>query len=317
MRVLILGGTGLVGGYLLARCISAGIEVTVVSRSADKVRKPARVIVADISRPGWALDAGIDPAAFDLVVHLAYATSGDASYDRAVTVDSVIETVRHFAGSPLKHFIYLGSMSVFGLDLPAGRLDENAPRVPDNDYARNKIDASAAVLAADVTFPVSILHPTGVHDITSKRLKSYREMLANGYIVLDAGGRGINNIVHADDVAAAIVACFTRQQGGHAEEYVINGEAIPFGEWLAILERQVGVANRPRLPIKFIQLYRWPLRRVLRAIGLRLPILLPAYKRAIFERGALFVSDKATAHFGWHPTYRFADVIALEQGKGN
>jgi len=314
MRVLIIGGTGLVGRYLLARCVAAGHEVAVVTRSADRVPVSARAIVADISKAGWGANADIDPLAFDMVVHLAYATTQDAAYDRAVTVDSVIETLNHFKDSSLKHFIYLGSMSVFGIELPPGQLNETAPRVPDNDYAQNKIDASAAAMEADISFKVSVLHPTGVYSANSKRLKSYREMLANGYLVLVAGGRGINNIVHADDVAAAILACATRQKGGRAEEYLVNGEAIKYSEWFTVLEQQLGVVDQHRVPARLSSLCRGPLRRILRTARLRLPIIMPAYKRAIFERNTLIVSDKAAAHFGWQPCLQFKNVIARDEG---
>lgn len=180
MRILIIGGTGLVGRYLLDRCMAAGHEVAVVTRSADRVPVTGCAIVADISKAGWAMNAGIDPLAYDTVVHCAYATTQDEDYDRAVTVDSLVEALHHFQDSLLKHFIYLGSMSVFGINLPQLRLDETAPRVPDNDYAHNKIDASAAAMEASVSFKVSVLHPTGVYSATSKRLTSYCEMLANG-----------------------------------------------------------------------------------------------------------------------------------------
>lgn len=314
MRVLIIGGTGLVGRYLLDRCVAAGHEIAVVTRSPDRVPVSARAIVADISKAGWAMNADIDPQAFDMVVHLAYATTQDAAYDRAVTVDSVAEVLRHFGNSSLKHFIYLGSMSVFGINLPPGKLDETAPRVPDNDYAQNKIDASAAAMGADASFKVSVLHPTGVYSSTSKRLKSYREILANGYLVLDAGGRGINNIIHAADVAAAILACATRKKGGRTEEYLVNGEAIKYSEWFAVLEQHLGVAGQHRVPAKLSSLCRGPLRRIMQAARLRLPIIMPAYKRAIFERDTLIVSDKATAHFGWQPCLRFKNVIARDEG---
>lgn len=308
MRILIIGGTGLVGRYLVSRCVAAGHNVTVVSRSAATSLSGARVIQGDISQPGWLAIVGIDPFAYDFVVHLAYSINGGAAYDRAVTVTSVVDTLRYFAGASLKHFIYVGSMSVFGLDLPAGILDEQAPRVPDNEYALNKIDASAAVMSADIACPVSVLHPTGVYDAFSKRLVDYRNLLNNGYIVLDAGGRGINNIVHADDVAIAIVTCLTRRRGDRAEEYVINGEGICYSEWFEVLERHLGVENEKRVPLRFLALCHGPLRRLLRAIGLRPPIVLPDYKRAMFERGAIFSSGKAGAHFEWKPVNRFVDI---------
>jgi nucleoside-diphosphate-sugar epimerase len=308
---LIIGGTGLVGRYLLTRLAMGGHDVSVVTRDARRVPGPARAIVADISLAGW-LDA-IDPAAYDHVVHMAYATSGVADYDRAVTVTSVRDTIEHFRGSSLKHFVLLGSMSVFGMELPAGKLDERMPRVPDCDYARNKIEAAGAAMGAGVGFPVSVLHPTGVYADGSKRLNMYAEILSQGYILLKEGGCGINNIVHADDVAAAIVAAANRELGGQAEEYIINGETISFADWLKAQEMDLGVADRIRLPAILAPVCRGPVRRMLAAVGLRAPITLPAYKAAMFERKAAFSSEKALAHFGWRASRRFTDVMAAKE----
>jgi len=271
------------------------------------LQKSVHFIKCDISVPGYSKDLNKN---FDIVVHLAYATSEDPKYNRTVTYDSVVEVLEYFEDSNLKAFIYCGSMSVFGIDLPAGLIDENTIRVPDCDYARNKIDVCEILMSANVSFQVSIRHPTGVYDTFSKRLKSYRDMLSGGYICLDAGGAGINNIVHADDVALAIIACFTRVLGCSAEEYIINGELISYGEWLSILERSLGKAKLPRIPVQLIKLCRWPLRSALSVLGFRPPILLPAYKRAMFERKTIFISDKAFVHLGWSPNRHFINVIA-------
>jgi len=309
MRVLVIGGTGLVGSYVVKHFLAEGHKISIVSRSADRVPIAASAIVADVSLPGWTKNAVINPEDFEVVVYLAYATTEDKYYDRTVTVDSAIEIIEYFKESSLQHFIFGGSMSVFGIELPAGILDENAPRVADNDYARNKVDACAALISSDVDFKVSVLHPTGIYDDTSKRMKSYREMLSWGYFVLDAGGHGINNIVHADDVGAAIYACSTRLIGNRAEEYIINGEAVSFEEWFSILESEKNLNKRRRLPAILAPCYRGPLRRFFIAFGYALPILMPAYKRKIYERDTEFVSEKAAVHFGWQAKTHFKDVI--------
>jgi nucleoside-diphosphate-sugar epimerase len=310
MKVLIIGGTGLVGSYLVSRCISYGHDVSVLSRSGRMLQKSVHFIKCDISVPGFSKYLNKN---FDIVVHLAYATSGDAKYNRAVTVDSVFEVLEYFKDSDLKAFIYCGSMSVFGIDLPAGLIDENTIRVPDCEYAINKIDVSKMLIAANVSFKVTILHPTCIYDAFSKRIKNYRDMLSSGYIYLDEGG-GINNIIHADDVALSIIACFTRVLGSRAEEYIVNGELISYKEWFSILEQNIGKAKMPRIPVQLEKLCRWRIRSLLSILGVRPPILLPAYKRAMFERKAIFISDKAFLHLGWSPKLRFIDVIADSAG---
>lgn len=305
---LVIGGTGLVGQYLLSRLAMDGHEASVVTREPTRVPITALPIVADISQVGWL--AAIDPAAYDYVVHMAYATTGDAAYDRAVTATSVADTVEHFRDSPLKHFVLLGSMSVFGMELPEGTLDEQMPRVPDCEYAGNKIDAAHAAAQANVAFPISILHPTGVYADASKRLGMYLELLSQGYIVFRHGGQGLNNIVHADDVAAAVLAAAKRKHGGRVEEYIINGETISFADWLGQLEMCLDLQKRKRLPAVLAPICRGPIRRALAALGLRAPIALPAYKATMFERKALFTSDKARLHFGWQASHRFSDVLS-------
>lgn len=308
---LVIGGTGLVGRYLLNRLTLEGCDVSVVTRDPKKIPMSISPVVADISQPGW-LET-INPAAFDYVVHMAYASTENAEYDRRVTVSSVAKTVEHFRGSPLKHFVLLGSMSVFGMRLTAGKINEDMPRVPDCEYARNKIDSVAAAMEADVKYPISVLHPTGVYAEGSKRLGMYSEILSQGYIVPREGGQGINNIVHADDVAAAIVAATKRRFGDRAEEYIINGEAITFAEWIKALETYLVVADRIRLPAVLAPVCRGPVRRYLAAMGVRVPIALPAYKAAIFERKATFSSEKALSHFGWCASRRFADAMVVRR----
>lgn len=301
------------GRFLVDRLISEGNRVSVVSRDPERVKAPVLPIAADVSKPGWL--GSIDAEQFDYVVHMAYATTGVAEYDRVVTVDSVADVIEHFRSSKLRHFILLGSMSVFGMKLRDGKIDEAAPRVPDCEYARNKIDAAAVAMRAKTVFPLSVLHPTGVYSEDSKRLKMYKNILAQGYILDQEKRRGINNIIHADDVATAIIGAASRESGGKAEEYIINGEAVIFSDWLTALERSLGVADRPRLPSFLAPLCRGPVRQLLALAGLRVPIRLPAYKTEIFEREATFSSEKALAHLGWRANTRFSEVVY--SGKGS
>ena len=60
MRVLVIGGTGLVGSYLVKCLVTEGHKVSIVSRSADRVPTTARAIVADISLPGWTKNSDIN-----------------------------------------------------------------------------------------------------------------------------------------------------------------------------------------------------------------------------------------------------------------
>ncbi len=98
--------------------------------------------------------------------------------------------------------------------------------------------------------------------------------------------------------------------GSRAEEYIINGEQISYREWFSILERHTDKAKMPRIPAQLVKFCRWRIRSILCILGFRPPILLPAYKHAMFERKFIFMSDKAYLHLDWSPKRHFIDVIA-------
>ena len=213
---------------------------------------------------------------------MAYATTEDSEYNRAVTVQSVIDLLDHLRDVKLQHFIYLGSMAVFGDMTP---------------YAQNKLDAAQAVLKANVPFRVTVLHPTGVYDANSKRIRDYKAMFETGYIVSPADG--IANIVHADDVAGAIVSSASRTKGAQAEEYMINGETLTYREWFAALEREVGVAFWPKLPAWLSPFIRGPIAKLARKLRFRKALPIPLYKLTAYRAKTAYSSERAEWDFGF------------------
>jgi nucleoside-diphosphate-sugar epimerase len=307
LRSLVFGGTGLIGRHLIRRLVVADHQVDVVTRRAEQVLPGARAIVADISEPQW--QAKIPSlGGYDVICHLAYATTGNEAYDRAVTVGSVHALLRDSSIAGVGHIVYVGSMTVFGQQLSDGVIDESAPRIGDTSYGANKLAAARAVLESDMSGMVSVLHPTGVYAKGSKRLETYAEMFRNGYIPM-LRGSGYNNVVHADDVAAAIIACLDRKAGRRADEYIINGEVIPYADWFLALERRIGVASYPRVPTWLSPMVRGPFRRAALALKIRPALQVPAYKVASYERKTIFSAEKAARDFGFAPVHGFRDTL--------
>jgi nucleoside-diphosphate-sugar epimerase len=307
MRWLVLGGTGLIGRYLVQQLLARGDTVGVVTRGVQSLPAGAAVIISDIAKPDWLAEAALRAADYDAVCHLAYATTGSDGFDRQVTVESVTTLLNFFSKTALRHFVYAGSMTVFGEKTPPGLLEETAPHLGESAYARNKIAAANAVLNAPVFFKVSVLHPTGVYDRHSKRLENYQAILKQGYI--DAPLTGVNNIVHAKEVAAAIIACGERDRGERAEDYIINGEAIDYQEWVAALEWRIGVAEQARLPFWLSRYLRGPLASCARQLGLRRAIRVAPYKSALYQLKTIYSSQKAAVDFGFRPQIKFTEVI--------
>ena len=313
-KTLVIGGTGLVGRFLLNQLLQYGHSVDVVTRNAAKLTissASVRAVVADIASPDWLQHSALHLAEYDVVYHLAYATTGDDAYDRAVTVDSVravIEGLRAIVDGRSRHFVYTGSMVVFG-SMPGDHIvTEASVKNGDTPYASNKIAATQLALQAGPGLLCTVLHPTGVYAEYSSRIDSYRELLSRNYVPDHLSRHGVNNIIYADDLARALVQCLNRPRDHLAEEYIVNGESKLFTEWFAELASTVRRRSWIQLPVFTRHVCRGPLRRLLNSVGIGCPLPFAEKKESVFERKTTFCSGKARAHFGFDPQTLFQRV---------
>lgn len=198
--VLILGGTGWLGGRIAERWLDAGASVTCLSRGVRSAPYGARVLVEDRE----------DPAAYD--------GARSREWDEVVDVSSRADHVRAAAGalSPVaRHITYISSVSVYAdADIPDA--DETAPladpAAPGDayDYAREKSAAEAAVRAA---FPsrCAIVRPgliAGVGDPTDRfgYWVSRFARAADGPVLVPDDPTGRVQVIDVDDLARFAVA---------------------------------------------------------------------------------------------------------------
>jgi nucleoside-diphosphate-sugar epimerase len=306
---LVFGGTGLVGGYLMKRLQAQGYSIHVVSRKTPEGQINIRYIQADLSQANWLSQAHIDFSQFQALFHLAYATHGDEAYNRQVTVSSVKTVLNALADRQSTapcHFVYVGSMVTFGSQ-PDGVVSETSPRHPKSEYALHKTEATRIALFPPSNVISTVLHPTGVYDESSKRIAHYRALLADNYVPKTAP-LGINNIVYADDVAAAMVQCLARPQQQPAEEYIINGESMPYSDWFAGLEKTVSKKSWLTAPTFMQNMCRGPARKVLNRLRIGCPLHFAASAETPLTQHATYSSAKAAHDFGFKPSVTFTDV---------
>jgi nucleoside-diphosphate-sugar epimerase len=314
MKVLVIGGSGLIGRFLLKRLVQNGHHIDLVTRDPSKlavVSLNIRTVVADIALQDWLYRNTLHLANYDVVYHLAYATSGDDAYNRAVTVDSVrilVDGLRALAVERLRHFVYTGSMVVFGARPTDRTVTETSAKIGDSPYAENKIAATICAMEPGPGLLCTVLHPTGVYSEHSARINRYRTLLAHNYIPNHFGSKSINNIVYADDVAAALVQCLDRPRNQSAEEYIINGETKSFSDWFSELSETTHRRSWVRLPAFTRYFCRGPVRRLLNTFGVGCPLPFSENKGSVFEQEAIYSCDKARQHFGFSPETSFREV---------
>jgi nucleoside-diphosphate-sugar epimerase len=183
LRVLFVGGTGIISSACSWRAVEAGLELTVVNRGKTSVRPiPAEVrqIAADVNDPAaFAEVAGQD---FDVVVDWV-----------AFTPDQVKARTDALRGH-VGQYVFISSASAY--QTPPARLPitESTPlRNPFWQYSRNKIACEdlLTTLYRDEGFPVTIVRPSHTYDRTLVPFDG-------GWTIVERMRRGQPVVVHGD-----------------------------------------------------------------------------------------------------------------------
>src|SRR5580698_6359410 len=156
MRVVVIGGTGHIGTYLIPRLVSSGYEVFNVSRSKR---------VAYSEHSAWKSVAQIE---IDRSSEERSGRFGKQIRDLRpdVVIDLIcftVESARHLVEAlrgELQHFLHCGTIWVHGPSVEVPTTEET-PRKPFGDYGIQKADIEVYLLreARLVGFPATILHP--------------------------------------------------------------------------------------------------------------------------------------------------------------
>ncbi|MBV6459153.1 MAG: dTDP-4-dehydrorhamnose reductase [Fimbriimonadaceae bacterium] len=141
MRLLVIGGSGMLGGDFIAEALARGNEVLAPSRSELDITDP--VSVAQLAAKSFGeFDAIVNCAAYTAVDKAE--TEVDQATDLNAIAPGLLAGALAMAGVPLMH---LSTDFVFGEMAPVvGGLDEDHPPNPLGVYGRTKLDGEFSVL---------------------------------------------------------------------------------------------------------------------------------------------------------------------------
>jgi nucleoside-diphosphate-sugar epimerase len=245
-HVVVLGGTGHIGGYLVPRLVEAGHEVTVLTRGkatpyrADGAWSTVTTVVADRvaeERAGTFGDRvrDLEP---DVVVDLI-------SY----TLDSTRQLVDALRGR-VQHFLHCGTIWVHGPAVTVP-VTEDAPRRPFGEYGINKAEIEAWLLdqARRHGFPATVLHPGHIvgpgwaplNPAGHFDLGVFRTLAAGEELVLPHFGLETVHHVHADDVARSFTAAMAHRAVAVGESFhSVSPEALTLRGYAEAVARWYG-----------------------------------------------------------------------------
>lgn len=261
MKVLVTGGSGFIGAWILKRLLGQGEEVRVFDRSPDR-RIVRGIVGAEADDLDWCVgDIASEEDVFaafegcDAVVHLAGVLTPACQADpvRGAQIN-LIGTLNVFEAAKrekLGFVTYASSAGVFGPE------NGDTPR-PTTHYGAFKLACEGSARAywadshiASVGFRPFIVYGPGRESGISAGPTLACRAVARGepYTIGFSGAAGF---IHVDDVAAAFVEALVRKPAG-AHVFNLAGETLPVEAIAAEIRRQAPSArlevSGPPLPI--------------------------------------------------------------------
>jgi nucleoside-diphosphate-sugar epimerase len=253
MKVLFVGGTGIISSACTALALERGIELYLLCRGKTTTRPApaeARILTADIGDPE-SVQRALGKLHFDAVVDFI-----------VFTVDQVERDLALFSGRT-RQYVFISSASAY--QTPPGRMpvSESTPlHNPHWGYSRNKIACEERLIRAyrEQGFPATIVRPSHTYDRTL--LPAH-----GGYGVIERMRRGKPVIVHGDgtslwtlthhrDFARAFVPLLGHDAAVGEAFHITSDEALSWNQIHEIMARAAGAeAKLVHVPSDLIAAY--------------------------------------------------------------
>ncbi|MBR1502713.1 MAG: NAD(P)-dependent oxidoreductase [Prevotella sp.] len=248
MKILITGASGFIGSFIVEEALKQGFETWAAMRksSSKEYLQDERIHFIELNLSSKAqLIEQLRPHQFDYVVHAAGVTKclNKADFRRINTegtknlVDALLELQM-----PLKRFVFVSSLSVFGAikeKLPYEEIRESDPPQPNTEYGRSKLAAELYIDTLITRLPYIILRPTGVYGpkekdyfMMAKSIKQHIDF-AVGYQRQDI------TFVYVTDVVQAIFLALEKGQTGR-KYFLSDGQVYQSTTFSDLIHEELG-----------------------------------------------------------------------------
>ena len=211
-RVLLTGGSGLVGHAILHRLRADGEPVLALGRDNG----------GDLARSPW------PSKSWDVIVHCAArlpAQFGGPEEAAAAAENRMLDDrALDLASATGAHLVYVSSASVWGR--VSGEITEATPVAPDLVYAREKLATEAAITARGISATVfRLVAPYGPRQSRQTVLRRFIDLALTGMPLRYFGsGSRTQDFLHVDDAATAVALAVRHRE---PDCFVLaSGEAI-------------------------------------------------------------------------------------------
>ncbi|HVR33007.1 MAG TPA: NAD-dependent epimerase/dehydratase family protein [Acidimicrobiia bacterium] len=315
MRIFVTGGSGFIGGALLAR-LARDHHVRAMARSADSA-----AVVQE--RGGEAVECDLASVSVDhlrgtdVVVHCAALASDWAPPGafQTVNVDGTQRMLAMARRAGIRRFVHMSSDSALFAGRPLVDVDEDTPYPHSSAYryADSKRRAEQLVRAQNSDdFETVCIRPVlvwGPGDTTV--LNELVTMADRGAFVWVDGGRHLVSTTHIDNVVQGVALAIERGRPGGVY-FLTDGDPVSyrdfFTDYLATADRSVGSRSVPGVVVRVAGSAVERVWRLLR------PQLRPPVTRegaAILATTITASSARAVRELGYSPIPRQQAMAAL------
>ena len=245
MKILLTGGTGLLGRNIIECLLEGNHEVTLLLRDPAKYKKQDEKITkvkGDVLNMESILRA-IDKCEY--VIHAAADTSQHHLNisDFKVNIQGTKNIVLACKKKNIKKLIHVGSAGFFGYGTKENPGDENTTiKYPSNQslYLMSKLHAQQEINAYAKTNSVITIHPTFMIGALDYGPSSGKIILMGmkKIVFCPPGGK---NFVHVKDVAEACVRAI--ESNHHGANYIIGNENLSYYEFFKLIQKEYNRNN--------------------------------------------------------------------------
>jgi len=317
MNILITGGTGFIGRYLVKELASQGALCRVLIRLTSDTSALNGIAGVEL----WKGDltqlqtlVGIAEG-IDYVFHLAAEGHVSAMSEEAfnkftkVNVDGTINLLTECRSHNVKKFVHFSSTAAMGLIKKQVVNETDAPR-PVTPYQKSKLKSEkvALKLGKDFAIPTVVVRPCMIYGIGGKgEFYKISQLMRKGMFPRVGRGRNLTPLIHVTDVVQGAIKAM--RNGISGEVYLLASDcSIDLNEMRHFIMQAWGTkAIYPYVPVRFALCVAWCLEFLAKLTG-KAPI---ATRQNVISTACdrQFSIEKAKRKLGYTPQISFREGI--------
>jgi dihydroflavonol-4-reductase len=293
-KILVTGGTGFLGSYIIASLVEQGYSVRALYRNNER---PCWIDATLLTQVEWVKGDILDIVAveeamdsMEAVIHAAAMVSFDPREKKLlyqINVEGTANVVNACLEKKIQRLVYVSSVAALGRKEEGGNVDEKAKWEENplqTHYARSKYKAELQVwrgisegLNTVIVNPSTIL---GYGDWTKSSCAIFKQ-LHDGFPWYTTG---LNGFVDVKDVARACIQLLTHPV--HGERFIVNGATWPFRQLQTQIAKGFGKAAPRRQATPFLLTIAWRIEALRAFLTGKKPLLTKESARVAISKTA-------------------------------